>query len=124
MPGNLDPSVATKLAKVCGLLGSDHGGERAAAAAAATRILRDHGTTWADLVRAGAGALGTTAPARDATLPQEIARHILLGKLHLLSPWEVQFTQNLARWRGHVTPKQAARLAQLCADLETRGTGR
>jgi hypothetical protein len=76
--------------------------------------------TWSDLVTIGAAA----APAPAAALPQEIARQILLGKRPLLSPWEVQFAENLAQWRGRVTPKQAARLRQLCADLETRGTGR
>ncbi len=120
----LDPTVADKLAKIVSLLGSDHDGERSAAAAVATRILRDHGMTWADLVPVGTAAPTRPAPASTAVLPQEIARRVLLDKRHLLSPWEVQFAESVARWRGRVTPKQAARLAQLYADLETRGTGR
>lgn len=120
----LDPTVATRLAKIAGRLGSDFDGERAAAAAAATRILRDNNLTWSDLVLGGATARTNPAPASAATLPQEIARQILLGKRHLLSPWEAQFAENLAQWRGRVTPKQAARLTQLCADLKTREPGR
>ena len=120
----LDPSSAAKLAKVCGMLGSEHDGERSAAATAATRILHDHGVTWSDLVTVAAATSARSDPGPAAALPQEIARQILLGRRHLLSPWEVRFVENLARWRGRVTPKQAARLTQLCTDLESRGTGR
>ena len=56
---HLPPATATRLAKVCGLLGSDHDGERASAAYQATKILRAAGMTWADIV----------APARPAAPP-------------------------------------------------------
>ena len=120
----LDPTVAAKLAKVAGLLGSDFDGERAAAAAAATRILQDHGMSWFDLVHGGAAATQNPTSAQTAILPQEIARRILSGQRHLLSPWELRFTENLAQWRGRATPKQIARLTQLHGDLETRGAPR
>ncbi len=120
----LDRAAAAKLAKVAGLLGSDFDGERAVAAAVATRILRDNNLTWTDLVLGGATARTNPAPAQTAMVPQEIARRILSGQRYLLSSWEVGFTENLARWRERATPKQIARLAQLCADLKVRGTGR
>lgn len=120
----LDPDVQARLAKVAGLLGSNFDGERAAAAAAATRILHDHGLSWSDLVHGGAAATPPPTPAQAAMVPQELARRILSGQRHLLSPWEVGFTENLARWRGRATPKQIARLTRLDADLETRGTRR
>ena len=44
-------AVPTKLIKVLGMLGSDHAGERDNAAQAATKILRDAGLTWYDVLR-------------------------------------------------------------------------
>lgn len=38
-----------RLRKVCGMLGSEHAGERAAAALKATAILKAAGKTWADV---------------------------------------------------------------------------
>lgn len=35
--------------RLCGMLGSEHVGERAAAALKATAFLREHGLTWADV---------------------------------------------------------------------------
>lgn len=40
----------SRLRKICGLLASDHDGERAAAALRATSILRAAGLTWLDIV--------------------------------------------------------------------------
>jgi hypothetical protein len=120
----LDPTVTAKLAKITGLLGSDFDGERAAAAAAATRILKDYGLSWSDLVHGGAAVVQKSVPAYCATIPQEVARRILSGQRHLLSPWETEFTENLAQWRGRATIKQIARLRRLEADLKTRGARR
>ena len=124
MLSSLNPSAVARLAKICGLLGSDQDGERAAAAAAATRVLRDHGLSWSDLVHRGAAAASNSAPAQTTMIPQEIARRILSGQRHLLSPWEAEFTENLARWRGRATPKQITQLMRLHAALETRGARR
>ena len=54
-PGNSRLSAAdrTKLAKILGMLGSAHEGERAAAAALASKMLADAGLTWFDLLGAG-----------------------------------------------------------------------
>lgn len=120
----LDQVVADRLVKVVGRFGSDFSGERDAALAAATRILRDNGMDWPDLVLAGSAVPSNPTPTSPTMLPQELARQILLGKRDLLSPWEARFTESLARWRGRVTPKQAARLAQLRTELKTRGTSR
>ncbi len=43
----LPQSSRTQLAKLLGLLGSDHAGERDAAGLAAHRLLQRHGLTWA-----------------------------------------------------------------------------
>ena len=46
----LDPQIADRLAKLCGIFGSHHAGERAAAAAKADELVRSHRLTWFDLL--------------------------------------------------------------------------
>jgi hypothetical protein len=46
----LPQGIKQRLAKVCGMLGSAHAGERAAAAKMATDILRKAGMRWEDIV--------------------------------------------------------------------------
>ena len=46
----LDSDSAEMLAKLCGMFGSDHVGERAAAAAKANQFLHDLGLTWRALL--------------------------------------------------------------------------
>lgn len=48
---DLEVAKIDKLAKFAGMLTSDHDGEIAVAARMATRILREMGLTWAELVR-------------------------------------------------------------------------
>lgn len=50
-----------RLAAILGLLGSDHAGERDAAALAASRFLRIRGLTWPDVI----GIAPAQAPPRD-----------------------------------------------------------
>jgi hypothetical protein len=46
----LDPHSADRLRKLCGMLGSDHDGERAAAARAADKLVRGLGLTWHQVI--------------------------------------------------------------------------
>lgn len=46
----LDDPTRDKLLRILALLGSDHDGERAAAALAANRLLQSQGLTWAELI--------------------------------------------------------------------------
>ncbi|MFT8247201.1 hypothetical protein [Roseomonas sp. BN140053] len=46
----MQPSDAAKLARVLGLLGSEHVGERAAAAAAAHRLAKRLGLSWQEVL--------------------------------------------------------------------------
>jgi hypothetical protein len=48
----LDPHSAERLAKICGLFGSAHDGERAAAAAKADALVRAAGLSWSDVIAA------------------------------------------------------------------------
>ena len=46
----LSPPERARLVNILGMLGSAHDGERASAALLATRMVRDRGITWADLI--------------------------------------------------------------------------
>jgi hypothetical protein len=59
-----------RLAAILGLLGSDHAGERDAAALAASRFLRSRGLTWPDVI--GAAPPAQPPPLRDPL--QEVLR--------------------------------------------------
>jgi hypothetical protein len=52
MGTTLDAPAADRLAKILGLLGSDHSGERDAAAQAAHKLVRGLGLSWADVIHA------------------------------------------------------------------------
>lgn len=45
----MDALTLARFRKIVGLLGSEHEGERAAAAVMATRFLKNNGKTWADV---------------------------------------------------------------------------
>ena|SRR5215211_6431774 len=44
-------AAQVRLVKLCGMLGSEHDGERAAAAMKADQLLREHGLRWSDAIR-------------------------------------------------------------------------
>lgn len=50
MTAILDSGAANKLAKICGLFGSDSDGERASAAALADKVLKASGLSWAEVL--------------------------------------------------------------------------
>ena len=100
----LDPHAANKLAKLCGLFGSDHDGERAAAAAKADQLIRSHGLRWADVI----------AP----PVPTETTDRIrfALGHIDLLSRWEHGFLLGIRR-KQTLTEKQILVLDQIMEKL-------
>jgi hypothetical protein len=104
-----------RLVKLCGMLGSAHPGERANAAAAADRMVREAGATWREVILHALPApdpdpvIGNDGDALDFCLACEPA----------LTEWEVGFIRSLAdRRRWAVTPfteKQRSVLARLTA---------
>jgi hypothetical protein len=50
----LDPQTLDRLAKLLGMLGSVHAGERAVAGLKAHELVRAHGLTWHDVLRPSA----------------------------------------------------------------------
>lgn len=99
----LDPHVADRLAKLCGLFGSDHDGERATAAAKADQLIRSHGLRWADVI---------------APVPTETTDRIrfALGHIDVLSRWEHGFLLGI-RHKPTLSEKQLAILDDIMAKI-------
>lgn len=105
----------TRLVGILGRLGSDFDGERAAAGLLASRLLRNHGLTWADLLGG--------ASQRDASRRGESSNSSLglcLCHLKHLTEWEQQFCRSLAG-RSRLSPKQAAVTQKIVDGLRARG---
>lgn len=104
-----DPATIGRLAKICGLFGSDQLGERAAAAQRAETLRLKTGLSWAELF---AGAADDQpryrAPEFDpATAPPPA----LLAKCApVLTDWEREFLASIGSQRTY-TQRQANRLA-------------
>jgi hypothetical protein len=119
-----------RLSRVCGMLGSDYEGERANAAAAATRILRGAGWCWSDVIERAMRSEQQTAGdrARRSSEPPRLAPHLLarwaLDSAVSWTRWETEFLLNLATRPGRLSPRQAEvlrRLAERAALQEDRG---
>ena len=120
---SLAPADRSKLARVLGMLGSPHAGERDAAALAADRLVRGRGLNWLDV-------LGQHVPppaANDTASPYGPgASH--LGDLaacgrrpDLLTPWETAFVTGLAAQRNPASRKQRETLAGIAAKVRSAG---
>ena len=99
----LDPHDADKLAKLCGMFGSDHAPERAVAAAMADQLIRSHGLRWTDVIApAPAGATGRI--------------RFALGHIDLLSRWKHGFLLGI-RGKQTLSEKQLLVLDQIIEKL-------
>jgi len=107
----LPPKAAERLAKMAGMLGSNHAGERAAAAAAATRLLRAHGLTWREVLLLQAVPPARPDPGADDWRGAAAA---CLARPDLLTQWEARFLRDLLAF-PRVSPKQAATLDGIVA---------
>ncbi len=94
----------SRLAKFCGLLGSAHHGERAAAALKADRMVRAAGLTWPDVLHADQTARGNSGTNRrqHVVTPGEI----LARYGNQLTGWERGFIASLIRRPGRWTARQ------------------
>jgi hypothetical protein len=116
-----------KLAAVLGMLGSDHDGERAAAALIASRIVREAGLSWRELLveTSSRDEVGSTEqqPATP-TRAEPHWREMLAAarrRPELLTEWESRFLSSIA-WQRSLSPKQRAILAEI-ADKASAMTG-
>ena len=93
-----------KLAKILGMLGSNHDGERAVAAALADKMVRELGLTWSHVI---AGRL--TPFAADIAFA--------LDHAEALSKWDREFLHSIKRRRS-LSPRQLEILDRLVAKAE------
>ena len=130
MPALPAPAL-DRLTKLCGLLGSDHDGERATAARMASNLLRQHRLTWAEVLKpdrapvrpcptcAARHAAERHAPRRAAAGSTRSWRRTLaaLAELAVRRPtlftdWERAFICNLLD-RRTISERQREILAEL-----------
>ena len=110
------PDVRGKLAKLLGMLGSDHAGERDNAAVAAHRLIRQHNLTWDAVV----------APPRPATkrLPElgtwRATVAACLERRGSLRPWEAGFLRDLPRFQ-RLSTKQRYIVREIADRVLDRG---
>ncbi|MGI8853619.1 MAG: hypothetical protein ACR2GC_10100 [Methyloceanibacter sp.] len=98
----LDPRVADRLAKLCGLFSSDHDAERASAAAKADQLIRSYGLTWGQLI----------APSWSPTSTIEGQIGFALANLPALSMWERGFVYSVCG-KHELSEKQQAVLDRI-----------
>ncbi len=110
----LAPADRDRLAKICGLFGSDHAGERAAAALKAATLLRERNVSWPDLLlpRIGRSAY---APPNAWRADIDFCQRQTLS----LTDWERSFVVSIAG-RARLSEKQQAILTAIAAKLRAR----
>jgi hypothetical protein len=106
------------LAKLLGLLGSDHAGERDNAARAAHRLVQQHGCTWFDVVTYPAP---DTAPGTDPIGGDWRRTAAACSRYqHLLNRWEAEFLDGLPRF-PRLSGKQRSVLMKIVVRLRACG---
>jgi len=122
----LHPTNRERLVKFCGMLGSDHDGERANAARMADKLVRDAGLTWQHVIGAALPAAPQPQPRAQQQPPPrpayqsshiEMARQILMHRRNWLTGWEVEFLESLTTRRS-LSDKQAARLRDIWVKIK------
>jgi hypothetical protein len=98
MSALLDPKVVDRLAKLCGMFGSHHDGERAAAAAMADELVRKAGLTWYDVIRVPASTTTSSDWQRMA--------HWCRAHQSQFNTKELEFIRTMLSWRGAPSEKQ------------------
>jgi hypothetical protein len=109
-----------RFSRVCGMLGSAFDGERAAAAETATRMLREAGLTWAELLEPLAKGTPDKAQSMDGVSAFALV-HSVYSRLHFgkCSDWDKAFVSNLVELADRfgeqmrLSPKQWAQLRRI-----------
>jgi len=103
-----------RLARVCGLLGSDHDGEVLAAARQAEKIRQKLGLTWEELLVPSARSRSAD-PSPDNLTDWRWACHFCLERYRSLTSWELDFVATVARYKKTPSAKQLIILQRLVA---------
>ena len=122
----LDPRSIERLVKLLGMLGSNHDGERAAAALKANALVRDHGLVWSDIIPTPhADRRPNDARAKnqdDQKVDWRTMRDFCAQRSHLLRPREQEFIDHIDSWRGELTEKQSAWLIAIYTRVKKLAT--
>ena len=103
-----------RLARVCGLFGSEHDGEALAAARQAEKLRKKVGLTWEELLVPSPRPRSGEPPPED--LPNwRWACHFCLERYWLLTSWELDFVATVARYTKAPSAKQMIILQRLVA---------
>jgi hypothetical protein len=104
MRARLDDVTADRLTKILGLLGSDHAGERAAAAAKAHALVRSIGLTWRDVITPSL----SVAPQLENGFDWRLLAAECHARKAQLSLNESQFIAKILTWCAEPSPRQMA----------------
>ena len=118
----LAPAERAKLARVLGMLGSPHQGERDAAALAADRLVRGRGLDWLDVL-GGTPAEPLVSRPGWTPSPSPVPDHMgdlqACGRrLNILTAWERAFVTSLAQQRT-VSRRQRDILSAIAAKVRS-----
>jgi hypothetical protein len=118
MTALLDPRTADKLARICGMFGSDHDGERAAAAQMADKLVKQQGLRWADVISITPCSMAPPRPSTVAKSDYERSiRSALRDGAGVLNDWELGFLSSLLE-RKRLTQKQINKLRDIGFKVE------
>lgn len=113
-----------RLARILGLCGSAHAGERAAAALKAHEFIRSRGWTWPDVLNPPPARVHRQEPppapepqAAPTRMSPAAAVWCLKNGRHLLTEWERAFLVSLASF-PRLSGKQRRRLKQIVLKIE------
>lgn len=121
MTAVLDPQTVDRLNKLMGLLGSDHVGERASAAAAADRLLRKHGLTWREFIeRHHGGDLRHHGADQTETRSLKDTIEFCLAHREAINDWEFNFLSDIrTKFVLGLSQRQLAKLGDISAKVKT-----
>jgi hypothetical protein len=111
----LDHDSAERLARLLGMLGSDHDGEVVNAGRMADRLVRQNGLTWPDIIAPKHPALFVPLSREPATALEwrQLAAWIKRNFADQLNPREYQFVTHMVTWRTEPSPKQTKWLREI-----------
>ena len=120
MTPTMDEAARRRFAGILGRLGSDHDGERAAAALLATRMLGSAGLTWQDV--ALPGEIAEPALAKPPPTAPDWRDDLDLCTRHVsrLNAWEQGFIKGLQPLLT-ISPKQRDTLCEIATVLRDAG---
>lgn len=113
----LAPAEHRRLVGILGRLGSDHDGERAAAGLLATRLLRDRGLSWDQVVPAPDAPPAGPPGAADALADLDLCKR----RWNDLNSWHRQFIVGVSGQTRPMSPAQRAKVAEAAGSLRARG---